>query len=909
MKPPLYVLDGYSLVFRSYFAFIRNPLRNPKGENSSALFGFVRTLATMFESRDIQRFLVALDSKEPTFRHQEYPEYKATREATPAELKAQIPKILDFLEKARIPQFSAAGFEADDIIATLARRCRDEERKCYIISGDKDLMQLVDDYVHVLRPDGSGSFAEMDAAAVEEKYGVPPKQIRDMLALLGDTVDNVPGVKGIGEKTASKLLGEYGDLDGIYKALENISSKSWRAKLEEGRDSAMLSRRLVTLRFDVETPAHIDDYDLAAMDYGSAAPLLIEEGMHRLVEELIGKAGADEVRESHTDDTVHGVGDVEVFRGKGNYHSVTTKKDLDAWVKKVQKAGTFAFDCETDSLDSVGAHPVGVSVATEEGEACYIPIKLEDGKVLPQEEIKEALRRILEDPKLRMIAQNGKYDIKVMAQWGIDVKNFAFDTMIAAWLLDTTANSFGMDALAERRFGYRTIHFDEVVTKGKTFDAVPLAEATDYAAEDADITLRLAHLLEPELEQRGLNNLFDNLEMPLVPVLARMELEGIGLDTKVLADFSEELEDELAQVQEQTFAEVGHEFNMGSTKQLQEVLFEERKLTPIKKTKTGYSTDTSVLQELAREDTVPALVLRHRLLAKLKSTYVDALPKLVHSDSRRLHTNFQQTGTATGRLSSVDPNLQNIPIRDEEGRRIRTAFVARQGHRFVSADYSQIELVVLAHLSGDQALCEAFRTGEDVHRATAVKLFGVEANEVTPEQRRIAKTINFGVMYGMSAFRLSNELGISRADAAEFIQNYFALYSGIRGFIDKTVADAEKSGYVRTILGRERPVPTITSKNRTEKAGAERIAVNTPIQGSAADIVKRAMLRLDKRLRDEGSGAKLLLQVHDELIVECPADEVASVRTIMEEEMTAAVELDVPLRVSVEDGVAWGELH
>mgnify|MGYP006275565521 FL=1 len=909
MKPPLYVLDGYSLVFRSYFAFIRNPLRNPRGENSSALFGFVRTLATMFDSRDIQRFLVALDSKEPTFRHKEYPEYKATREATPAELKAQIPKILAFLEKAKIPQFAASGFEADDIIATLARRCVDEGRKCYIISGDKDLMQLVDDYVHVLRPDGSGSFTEMDAAAVKEKYGVPPKQIRDMLSLLGDTSDNVPGVKGIGEKTASKLLGEYGDLDGIYEALESISSKSWRTKLEEGRESAMLSRRLVTLRFDVDTPQVIDDYDLSALDYEGAAPLLIEEGMNRLVEELIGKSGADEVRESHTEETVHGAGDVEVFRGKGTYTAVTTKKDLDEWIATVKKAGTFAFDCETDSLDSVGAHPVGVSIATEEGAACYIPIKLEEGEILSEEEIKHALREILEDTSLRLVAQNGKYDIKVMAQWGIEVKNFAFDTMIAAWLLDTTANSFGMDALAERRFGYRTIHYDEVVPKGKTFDAVPLDKATEYAAEDADITLRLAHLLEPELEERGLTELFNKLEMPLIPVLARMELEGIGLDTTILSDYSRELEEELGHIQEKTFAEVGHEFNMGSTKQLQQVLFEERKLTPIKKTKTGYSTDTSVLHELAREDTVPALVLRHRLLAKLKSTYVDALPKLVNEKSGRLHTNFQQTGTATGRLSSVDPNLQNIPIRDEEGRRIRTAFVPRKGYRFVSADYSQIELVILAHLSGDEALSEAFRTGEDVHRATAVKLFGMDADDVTPEQRRIAKTINFGVMYGMSAFRLSNELGIPRSDADAFIKSYFALYSGIRGFIDKTVADAEKSGYVRTILGRERPVPTITSKNKTEKAGAERIAVNTPIQGSAADIVKRAMLRLDRRLRDEGSEAKLLLQVHDELILECPAGEVEAVRRMMEEEMTAAVELDVPLRVSVEDGKSWGELH
>ena len=562
---------------------------------------------------------------------------------------------------------------------------------------------------------------------------------------------------------------------------------------------------------------------------------------------------------------------------KGTYTLITDLQTLDEWLSRIREAGRFAFDSETDSLDALKARPVGFSFAVESGEACYVPLRGPEGPVLDEEEVRRRLKPVLEDSSLELIAQNAKYDYKVLKRWGLTLSSLAFDTMVAGWLLDTTANSFGLDELARSYLGYTTVHYADLFPdhgRGRDyppFYEVPLETAADYAAEDADITFRLYTVFEPLLAERGFDRLFYDLELPLVPVLAEMELRGIRIDTDMLAAYSRELDGLLASIEEEIYELCGREFNIASTKQLQEVLFVERKLKPVKKTKTGYSTDVAVLQELAREDPVPEKVLRHRLLSKLRSTYVDALPKLVNPETGRLHTHFTQTGTATGRLSSKDPNLQNIPIRDEEGRRIRTAFVPADGWVFVSADYSQIELVVLAHLSGDPGLTRAFREGKDVHRETGALIFGVPAEEVTSAQRRIAKTINFGVMYGMSSFRLSRELNISRDEAERFIEAYFRTYPNIKSFVEETVRQAETHGAVRTLLGRERPLPDITSRNRTVKSGAERIAVNTPIQGTAADIVKRAMLRVSRRLAAEGGGGRILLQVHDELILEAPA--------------------------------------
>ena len=591
------------------------------------------------------------------------------------------------------------------------------------------------------------------------------------------------------------------------------------------------------------------------------------------------------------------------------YIPVIDEALLDEICLKVKEARVYAFDTETDDTDELLARPVGFSLSVKPGEAFYIPVISPDSKCIPEDKVRKALGSILTDPKLELAGQNVKYDYKIMKRWGIKMANPAFDTMIAAWLLDSQASSYSLDSLSEKELKHRMIRFSDVVEKGETFASVPLEKAAAYSAEDADVTLRLYKLYKPRLEERGLHELFTEIEMPLVPILGDMELCGIRILPAVLSEYGHELGKEMADLEERIFRECGEVFNINSTQQLSRILFEKRKLKPSKKTKTGYSTDITVLEELAREDIVPGLVLRHRSLSKLKSTYVDALPKLVNPATGRLHTRFIQTGTATGRLSSRDPNLQNIPIRDEEGRRIRDAFVPATGYSFLSADYSQIELVVLAHLSDDPGLKEAFLTGKDIHRNTASLIFDVDESDVTSEQRRIAKTINFGVIYGMSAFRLARDLAIPRSDADRFLASYFSRYARIRSFIDSTVREAEENGIVQTLLKRQRIITGINSRNRTEKMAAERVAVNTPIQGTAADIVKLAMIHIAKRLGEERLKTRLILQVHDELIFEVPSGEEKKAESLVRQEMENAFTLSVPLRVSIETGRSWGNFH
>ena len=968
MGEALYLLDGYSLVYRSYFAFIKRPLMNPYGKNASAIFGFFRSLLLLLEDRAPSHFAVVLDSRTPTFRHERYEEYKATRERTPEDLKNEIPVIEEILQKLGVPTLRVDGFEADDVMATLAIQAAGAGMTCFVVSGDKDLLQLVDGPVKVLKPESGGGFTEMDKESVQDQWGVRPDQILDYLSLVGDSSDNVPGVKGIGKKTAASLLTQFKDLSEIYEKLDEISSKGQRTKLVEGRESAFLSRDLITLATEVPLEKTISDLTLRDLDRLAAAPYFKAEGMDSLLRDMIGsdqldlpdddptieraqlcarremeswlsnpnatldpsgavsdgRAGSDR-RGAKTDGgrvepTVDRPALFEhsastALGAAGDYELVTTLEALDRWVKLIRSAGLVAFDSETTSLDSLRATPVGFSFSTKAGVGCYVALYGPEGSVLAEDEVRARIKPLLQDAGIRVIGQNLKYDYKVLARWGVRIANPWFDTMVAAWLLDTESNRLGMDALAADYLGYQTVHYSDLVPKAargeaeQTFDSVDLEEASRYAAEDADITFRLYEVLNGYLEQKGLSGIFFDLEMKLLPLLAEMELEGIGLDSDALASYGKELERDLAGIEQEIYTLVGHEFNIGSTKQLQKVLFEERKLSPLKKTKTGYSTDTAVLQELAAEDPVPDLVLRYRTLSKLKSTYVDSLPELVNPGTGRLHTHFNLTGTATGRMSSTDPNLQNIPIRDAEGRRIREAFVPREGHSFVSADYSQLELVILAHLSDDPGLRRAFSEGIDVHRHTGSLIFGVETSEVTDQQRRIAKTINFGVMYGMSSFRLSRELGIPGKEATSFIERYFETYSGIRGFIDRTVAAAEQSGYVETLLGRRRYLANISNRNRTVKMASERIAVNTPIQGSGADIIKRAMLDLAAALSQRKLKSKLLLQVHDELILECPNDEVESVSALLKEIMAHAVELAVPLSVSVESGASWGAMH
>ncbi|AFG38741.1 DNA polymerase I [Spirochaeta africana] len=937
----LFILDGYSVIYRSYFAFIRNPLRNSRGQNTSAVFGFARTIMQLFQRYEPGYFAVALDSIGPTFRHDRYPPYKQTRDKTPDDLTAQIPIIEELLEALGVPQIRVEGYEADDVMATCAAVARQRDMSCYVVSGDKDLLQLVEGSVRILKPDKSG-LQEMDRAGVFDAWGVYPEQILDYLSLVGDSSDNIPGVKGIGAKTAVALLERFTTLDGIYQHLDQVTSKSQQTKLADGRENAYLSRDLIRLVEDVQLPLELEELRTERLNLSRAVPILLREDIQSLAREMGWSETADTgavAHPSHADglvsdraadatapsapglqgelplEEVHGPsgeppqGHVAPDNSPGSYTLVTDMASLEEWIERARKAGVCAIDTETDSLDEMSARLVGFSLSFAAGSGCYCPLSGPNGEVLPQQEALQLLASLTGDTGVVLVLQNAKYDIKVLQNHGVPLSRVGFDTMLAAWVLDAAAGSFGMDALAERLLGYRTTKYGDIVPKGGSFAQVELETAAGYAAEDADITLRLYHQLEPQLRSRKLERIYYDIELPLIQVLAEMEMTGIQVDTGYLAQLSQELEGRLQRITDEIYEIVGYQFNINSTQQLQTVLFTERGLQPRKKTKSGYSTDVSVLQELAKEDPVPDLILQYRRLAKLKSTYVDALPKLVNPATGRIHTHYQQTGTATGRLSSKDPNLQNIPIRDDEGRKIRAAFRPRSGWVFVSADYAQIELVVLAHLSADPGLQRAFREGEDVHRSTGALIFQTAPDRVSAEQRRIAKTINFGVMYGMSAFRLSRELGIPRAEADRFIEAYFATYPGIQQFVAETVQRAEQTGRSTTLLGRERSIPAIHSRNKNEKSGAERIAVNTPIQGTAADIMKLAMLRVAEQLRAQGMQSRLLLQVHDELILECPEQEVDRLRGLLEQEMTGVMELSVPLQVSVENGDSWGAMH
>jgi DNA polymerase-1 len=958
-KPPLYLIDAYGLIYRSYFAFLTRPLRNNAGKNVSALFGFARSVISLIydgapaadssgkfldEPEKPLRLAAIFDSRTPTFRHQMYSDYKANRQKTPEDLHEQVPLVEEFLTALGIPCLKAEGFEADDIIATLAEKCRGEKRQCYILSSDKDLLQLVGGGIFELRPVkinrnnesavSPGPAWELTGPAeVKTEWGVEPSKVLDLLSLTGDSADNISGVKGIGEKIALKLMTRYGSLDNIYKNLAAIEGSTGK-KLSEGKESAYFSQSLIRLRSDVELNINsIDDLSVENLDKAAGAGVLIREGIRQSAKQLdpnVKPASQTAAAQNpntqnsfgqETTDNIKHVGSIssaaagQDLLGDGVYKTILDLDELNSLLEQAKKQKLLALDFETDSLDAWNSRPVGISLSIKPKEAFYVPVAPhgagEDGGSAfnAPEKVRALLSPLFADKEMTIIAHNAKFDYKVSRGWGIEIwQSKIWDTMTAAWLVDPERSTYSLDSLVAYTFDCTPTKYVDIVPKGAAFDAVPLEKASNYSCEDADFCIRLKYYLEPMLKKTESLKLFENLEMPLLPILAEMEGKGIKIEPKALTSYGKELAVELEHIQSDTWRIVGHEFNISSTKQLQDVLFKERKLTPGKKTKTGYSTDAAALEELAREDPVPALILRHRTLAKLKSTYVDTLADMADEENR-IHTSFIQTGTATGRLSSREPNLQNIPIRAEEGRRIREAFIAEKDCVLISADYSQIELVVLAHLSQDENLISAFREDRDVHARTASLVFGIQENEIKNEQRRMAKTINFGVIYGMSAFRLANELNISRTEAQKFIDAYFNTYSGVRQFIENTIKKTEQCGYVTTISGRRRYVPTINSHNKTEKSAAERIAVNTPIQGSAADIVKTAMLKLDKRLTAEKSKARLLLQVHDELILECPKNYAEETAILVKTEMEQAVSLNIPLRVSVETGSRWGDFH
>ena len=860
-KRRVFIVDGYGQIYRSYFAFLTNPLKDRDGNNVSAVFGFFNTVMMLVRQYKPEYLVVAMDSRGKTFRHEMYDQYKANRDKTPDDLHAQVPVIDDFLDKMHIPQYERQGMEADDIIATIARKASKEGLETVMVTGDKDLLQLVRDDVFALRPPRKGEkeYRLCGKPEVEEIFGVRPDQIVDYLTILGDASDNVPGINGIGEKGAVKLLSEYQSLDNVYDNIDKMS-KGIQAKLEAARDHIELSHKLVMLKDDVFDDSELDfeSFGSSQIDWRTGVSLfrgMGSENLAKAAERLIPASDFSLIPEEVEPQKE------EVEEVKVSTRDITAQelKDILATAKDQE---LLALDVELSGDDEMTADVDSISISTKGTEVL---------RLKPTEETKAALNSEL--GRFRIVGQNLKMKKKALRRWGLgDFVSYA-DTMLASWLLNTSQ--------------------------------------TKFDPEDSSASLRNLERLEKDLEQKGLGDIFHKLEMPLSDILCSMEFEGITLDTDRIESFGRDLEKEVLSIQQDIYTLCGHEFNLNSPKQLQEVLFVERNLPTGKKTKSGFSTDSDVLENLAdsTEDPVPELLLRYRLLSKLLSTYVNALPTLINPETGRVHTTFLQTGTATGRLSSKNPNLQNIPIRTEEGRRIRDAFVPKAGCRLMSADYSQIELVVLSHISWDINLRSAFLHGEDVHKETAALIFNEFPEMVTPEQRRAAKTINFGIMYGMSAFRLARDLKIPRKDAQRFIDSYFEQYHGVRDFIEQAKEQAKRDGFVKTAQGHIRYIPEMRSSNKTELAAAERAAVNTIIQGTAAEIMKNAMIALSKAIKDAGLKSKMLLQVHDEVIFEVPEDECQRMESLVRECMENAAKLSVPLKVGIEFGSSWGEMH
>ena len=884
----LFLIDGSSYIYRAYYA-IRH-LSNSQGMATNAIYGFTNMLLKVMRDLKPDQLAVIFDSKGPTFRKEIYPEYKANRIAMPEDLVPQIPYIKKVVQAFNLPGIEMPGYEADDIIATLAKKFAARGMEVTVVTGDKDLMQIVDDRIHLLDTMKDKVYGP---AEVAERFGGADKVI-EVQALSGDSSDNIPGVPGIGEKTAKMLIDEYGDVETLLANLDQLKGKR-RENLENFADQARLSRKLVVLVDDLDLEVEDHVFALTEPDREALTELFKECEFYKLLQEFA----------VDTKDRVESVG----------YRAVLTASDLDELVAALEQSERFAFDTETTSLDAMRAELVGLSFAVTAGEAWYVPVGhhyLGVPEQLPLDKVLEAVRPLLVSPRHLKIGQNLKYDILVLARAGVEVGGPIYDTMLASYLANPATRSHGMDNLAAELLNYHTISYSEVAGSGKKqigFDEVEVEKATTYAAEDADITLRLYETLVPMVTEQQQDGLFNDVEMPLLQILVGMERAGIRINPEFLGGLSADMEKKLAVLEAEIHQLAGGPFNIGSPKQLGEVLFEQLGLPKGKKTKTGWSTDVEVLNNLAEEHEIAAKILDYRSLMKLKGTYTDALPKLIHPETGRIHTSFNQAVTATGRLSSSDPNLQNIPIRTEEGRRIREGFIPSDGCVLLSADYSQVELRILGHMADEPALKEAFARGEDIHRSTASEVLGLFPEMVTDEQRRAAKAINFGVVYGISAFGLAKQLGINRREAQQFIDTYFERYPGIRTFMDSCIAEAREKKYVTTLLGRRCAIPEINSKNGAVRGYAERNAINYPVQGSAADIIKLAMVRIAARLAEEGLETRMLLQVHDELVFDVPQDELERVTTLVKSEMQGAVDLSVPLLVEVGSGRNWREAH
>ncbi len=897
---PFVLVDGSSYLFRAFHAL--PPLSNSRGEPTGAIVGVVNMLRKLIDDYRPDYLAVVFDAPGKTFRDDIYPAYKAHRPPMPDELRAQVEPLHAVVRAMGLPLLMVSGVEADDVIGTLAVQAAREGLPVLISTGDKDLAQLVGDGITLVN---TMTDRVLDREGVIAKFGVPPERIVDYLTLVGDSVDNVPGVPQCGPKTAVKWLAEYGSLDAVVENAEAIKGRAGE-NLRASLADLPRSRELVTVRTDLALG--VDPTDLRPADPDLPA---LREWLERLeARRLLASLGEPPAAAAPPDPLPP--------RPERRYETILDRARLEAWLERLRAAALFAFDTETTSLDYVEAELVGLSFAVEPHEAAYVPLAHRYPGAPDQlgvEAVLSRLRPILEDPARPKVGQNLKYDMSVLARYGIELAGIAFDTMLESYVLDATATRHDMDSLAARYLDEQTIRFEDIAGKGKgqlTFDQIPVEQAAEYAAEDADVTLRLHRELWPRLEaEPRLAELLQTLEMPLVPVLSRMERAGVRVDAGMLARQSRELAERMHALEQQAHRVAGGPFNLGSPKQIGEIFFERLKLPVVAKTPTGApSTAESVLQELADQGyELPALILQHRGLAKLKSTYTDKLPQMVSPRSGRVHTSYHQAVAATGRLSSSDPNLQNIPVRTDEGRRIRRAFVPAEGHRMVAADYSQIELRIMAHLSGDAGLLRAFAAGEDIHRATAGEVFGVAPEQVTPDQRRSAKAINFGLIYGMSAFGLAKQLGIQREAAQAYVDLYFQRYPGVKAFMDRTREQARSQGYVETVSGRRLYLPDIKARNPQVRAAAERTAINAPMQGTASDIIKRAMISLDAWLREERVPARMLMQVHDELVFEVRTDAVDAVGAEIRRHMEAAAELRVPLVVDVGVGDNWDEAH
>ena len=925
---PLVLVDGSSYLYRAFHAF--PPLTNSAGEPTGAMYGVLNMLKSLISQVQPSHIVVVFDAKGKTFRDEMFEQYKSHRPPMPDDLRKQIQPLHDIIRALGIPLLVIEGVEADDVIGTLAVAASKANQKVLISTGDKDMAQLVDDNIMLINTMNN---TLLDRDAVIEKYGIPPELIIDYLALMGDSADNIPGVAGVGEKTALGLLQGIGSMAEIYANLDKVAelpirgAKKLGDKLLAEKEVADLSYRLATIKTDVDLDITPEQLTLGASNNDQLTEYFGRYEFKRWLNEVMN--GADSITnnneqptkinhyqatpslaQDNTDETLPAI---QIDRSR--YETLLTEADLNRWVDKLKQAKLFALDTETDNLDYMAANLVGISFALENGEAAYLPLQLDylgAPKTLEKTTALSLLKPVLENPAIQKVGQNFKYDLTIFARNGIDVQGVAFDTMLESYVLNSTGRH-NMDDLAKRYLGHQTISFEEIAGKGKnqlTFNQIPLEQAAEYAAEDADVTMKLQQVLWEKLSKEpSLEKLFKEMELPLLGVLSRMERRGVLIDSDALFLQSNEIANRLSELEEQAYVLAGQPFNLASTKQLQEILFDKLGLPVIQKTPKGApSTNEEVLEELAFSHELPKVLVEHRGLSKLKSTYTDKLPQMVNPQTGRVHTSYHQAVTATGRLSSSDPNLQNIPIRNEEGRRIRQAFIAREGFTVVAADYSQIELRIMAHLSQDQGLINAFTQGKDIHRSTAAEIFGVALDEVTSEQRRNAKAINFGLIYGMSAFGLSRQLGIGRADAQSYMDLYFKRYPGVQTFMHDIREKAKAQGYVETLFGRRLYLPDINSSNGMRRKAAERVAINAPMQGTAADIIKRAMIQLDQKLQNDPDIA-MIMQVHDELVFEVRSEKVAFYSGLIKTQMESAADLVVPLIVEVGQGTNWDEAH